>query len=265
MNDLHIALTLLNLTKQETQLLLTLYLIHENESDKKEFRIEEIGKLVGLSKLSVEDTLNKLVMRNIIGRITHESITSDSIRENFNEEFLAILYDKKDPFKSALQKSHFYIENIEKYYFLNTVIKSWKFTPKMQVVSKLKKLKKAIDSKFIDYLLEGFNNGKAFDKRSKAHANLNGWNIKQVVEIFKSRYKVAYGNSYDAGTRDYVHMKKLLVQLSNDSLPKDSIGPFFDYAFERAVGRDYVLQIAGLKYYANEYSANVIKNKTGAK
>jgi len=265
MDDLNIALLLLNLTKQETQMLLTLHLIYKNEGKKEMYTIEEIGKLTGYTALSVESILNKLMMKNIIGRITYESITSPAVKEDFDMDFLAILYDKKNSFESAKQKTGFYIDFIDKRYLLNPVLKSWKYLPKVKVVGVLKKLKKVIDSKFIDYLLESFNNGKKNDKRKQASQRLNGWDLKQVVEIFKSRYRVAYGNSYDAGTRDYGHMKNLLAQLSTNSMPKDAIGPFFDYAFEKAVGRDYVLQIAGLKYYANEYLTNIVRNHTGMK
>ena len=259
MNALNTPLLLLNLTKQETQLLLSLYLIYEYENKKKSYTIEEIGKLVGMHKLSVEDTLNKLMMRNIIGRIVYESITDKTVLDNFDEEFLAVLYDKRNPFDSAINKSGFCIDAITKYYFLNPVIKSWKYLPKGKTVAILKRLKKVVDDKFIDYLLVSFNFGKKDDKRKISHSKLNGWDMKQAVEIFKGKYKVAYGNNYDAGTKEYSHMKKLLEQLSINCVPKDNLGLFFDYCFERAVSKEYVLQIAGLRYYANEYYSNVVK------
>lgn len=262
MNDLYIPVLLLNLTKQETQLLFSLYLIHEYENRKEVYTIEEIGNLIGMQKLIVEDTLNKLMMKNIIGRIVYHSITDRTIIDNFDEEFLSVLYNKRNPVKSAQEKAGFRIDFIDRDYFLNPVIKSWKYIPKAKSVTTLKKLKKVIDNPFIDYLLESFNFGKADDKRKASHLKLNGWDIKQVVEIFKSKYKVIYGNSYNAGTKDYSHMKKLLEQLSNNATPKDKIEPFFQYSFERAMDKDYVLQIAGLKYYANEYFANVVKNRT---
>lgn len=263
MNDLYEPLFLLNLTKHETQLLLALYIIYENDNKKEKYTIEEIAKLVGSSALLVEDTLNKLMMKNIIGRIVYESITDRSVRENFDGEFLSTLYHKDGAFSegSALDRVGFYIDNITKSYYLNPVTKSWKYIPKAKSVTALKRLQKVNNSPFVEYLLKSFNFGKPNDKRKASHAKLNGWDIKQVVEIFKSRYKTAYGNSYDAGTKDYAHMKKLLEQLSNDCFPKNDIGVFIDYAFERAVGRDYVLQIAGLKYYANEYNTNILKNR----
>lgn len=265
MNDLYVPVLLLNLTKQEIKLLFSLYLIYEYENKKEVYPIEEIGNLVGMQKLLVEDILNKLMMKNIIGRIVYNSITDRTVRDNFDEEFLSVLYDKKNPHKSAQEKAGFHIDFLDRDYFLNPVIKSWKYIPKSKTVSVLKKLKKVIDNPFVDYLLESFNFGRPNDRRKASHLKLNGWDIKQVVEIFKSKYKVIYGNSYNAGTKDYAHMKKLLEQLSNNCFPKDNIELFFQYAFERAMGKDYVLQVAGLKYYANEYLTNIVKNKTGVK
>ena len=262
MNDLYVPLFLLDLTKQENQLLLALYLIYSNEDKREKYTIEEIAKLIGYTELGVENLLNKLMMRNIVGRIVYKSITDKSILDNFDEEFLATLYDKNNAFESAKKKSGFYIDSITKYYFFNPVMGSWKYIPKVGTVSKLKKLKKIMDSPFIDYLLKGFNNGKKGGNRTESHLKLNGWNIKQVIEIFRSKYRTAYGNSYDAGSRDYGHMKKLLEQLSNNAFPKNDIGLFLDYAFERAVGTDYVLQIVGLKYHANAYLTNIVKNRT---
>ena len=262
MNDLYLPMFLLNLTKQENRLLLALFLIYENENKKEKYTIEEIAKLVGYTDLGVEDLLNKLMMRNIIGRIVYESITDRTVKDNFDEEFMAVLYNKHNAFESALNKSGFFIDSITKYYFFNPVAKSWKYIPKARTVSSLKKWKKVMDSPFIEYLLEGFNNGKKGGKRTASHLKLNGWNIKQVMEIFKSKYRTYYGNSYDAGSKDYGHMKKLLEQLSNNAFSKDNIGLFLNYAFERAVGTDYVLQIAGLKYHANAYLTNIVKNRT---
>lgn len=262
MNDLYIPILLLNLTKQETKLLFSIYLIHEYENRKAVYTIEEIGNLVGMSKLIVEDILNKLMMKNIVGRIVYNSITDRTVRDNFDEEFLSTLYDKKNPVKSAQEKAGFHIDFLDRDYFLNPVIKSWKYTPKAKSVSTLKKLKKAIDNPFIDYMLLSFNFGKAGDRRKQSHAKLNGWNHKQIVEIFKNKYKIIYGNSYTTSGKDYMLMKKLLEQLSNGAMPKDNIEPFLQYAFEKARGQDYVLQIAGLRYHANEYLSNVVKNRT---
>lgn len=266
MNDWDISLFLLDLTKKEQELLWILYFIYGNPDKKDCYTIEEIGKFLGIKKkIIIEDTLNKLLIRNIVGRIVYESPIIKNVIDNFDNDFLSVLYDKQNPLDSAKKKAGFYIDNIDKYYVLNPIIKSWKFIPKAKVVSSLKRLKKVINNDFVEYLLESYNYGKKGDKRVKANSRLNGWNVKQMVEMFREKYKIFYGNNYNAGSSDYGLMKKLLIQLSDGAMPRDNISLFFDYAFERAISRDYVLQIAGLKYYANEYLTNIVKNKTGIK
>ena len=101
------------------------------------------------------------------------------------------------------------------------------------------------------------------NKRKKTNAEMLKWDVGQVVERFRFKYKSNYGNDYTVGKVDYTHMKKLLTQLTVGNLQYDQIYLFFDYAFNRAKDMDYVLQVFGLKYHANEYLTNVVRNKTG--
>lgn len=262
MNSLYISLLLLNLTKQETQLLIMLYLIYINKSDTvKKYTIEEIGKLAGHERIGVEDLLNKLMIRNIVGRITYGGVIKDGIKENFDEDFLAIIYNKREPFESAKKSAGFYIDDGDTVYVLNPVIKSWKYKPKVLVVSKLKKLQKIINNDFVEYLLKSFNNGKKNDKRKQSNLRLNGWNILECMNVFIRKYKVRYGKDYimESNKREQGHMKNLLLEFSKNKIPKSELDPFFNYAFDEALNRDYVLKIVGLKYYANEYLKKVAR------
>lgn len=264
MNDLHLPLFLLNLTKQENQLLLLLYLIHESKDKKESYTLEEIAKLASLTKPQTVDVLNKLVLRNIIGKAVYDGIVDPKIVQNFDEDFLNILYDKKNPLESAKQKAGFVIDDVENVYVLNTVIRSWKYTPKTNVVRILKKLQKHVSDDFIEYLLKSFNYGKKDDKRKQGNARLNGWNIKEAVEKFRGKYRVRFGNAYLLVDRDYAYMKQLIKDLSINNISRESFEPFLDYAFDRAIDKDYVLKIVGLKYYVNEYlgKKRYVKNKS---
>lgn len=260
MNSLYIPLLLLNLTKQETQLLLLLYLIHENKDKKEVYTFQEIAIAMGLKKDSpvIEDLLNRLMVRNIVGRMQYNGIADPTIKENFDSDFLTVLYDKSNPFKSAKQKAGFYIEDITTVFVLNPVTRSWKYLPKAQVVRTLKKLKKVADDSLIEYLLKSFdNNGN--NKRKESNARLNGWSIQHAMDSFKRKYKIRYGNDYilNNSNREYKYMKDLLIEFSKNSISKDKFDPFLDYAFDEAINRDYVLKIVGLKYYANEYLTKV--------
>ncbi len=257
-NDLYIPLLLLNLTKQENQLLILLYVIHETTKkagSKKSYMLEEIAKLASLTKPQTVDALNKLLLRNIIGKTVYDGIVDPKIVQNFDDDFLNILYDKINPLESAKQKAGFIIDDVDNIYVLNPVIRSWKYTPKTNVVRILKKLKKSIPNDFIEYLLKSFNDGKKDDKRKQGNARLNGWNIKEAVEIFRAKYQVRFGNVYliNNSSRDYIYMKQLIGDLSINSVSRDNLEPFFDYAFDRAMDKDYLLKIVGLKYYLNEY------------
>jgi len=87
MDELYIPLLLLNLTKQEEQLLIMLFLMHKNSdmNTPKKYTIEELGKLSGHERIGAEDLLNKLMIRNIIGRITYGGVIKDAVKENFDE------------------------------------------------------------------------------------------------------------------------------------------------------------------------------------
>lgn len=263
MSYLYIPLLLLNLTKQEEQLLIMLYLIEQNinKHTPKKYTIEEIGKLSGHERIGVEDLLNKLMIRNIIGRITYGSVIKDTIKENFDEDFLTIIYNKQEPFKSAIGSAGFYIDDGDTIYVFNPVIKSWKYKPKALVVSKLKKLQKIMDNDFVNYLLKSFNNGEKNDKRKQSNLRLNGWNILECMNVFMRKYKVRYGVDYimNSDKREQGHMKNLLLEFSKNRIPKSELDPFFNYAFDEALNRDYVLKIVGLKYYANEYLKKITR------
>ena len=117
-NNLHIPLILLNLPKKEEQVFLSLYSIYENEDKKDKYTTKELAKFVSMYEGTFIDILNRLVERNIIGKLTYEGIISKKIKYNFNNAFLSVLYNKNNPLESAVQKSGFYIDDIEKVYRL---------------------------------------------------------------------------------------------------------------------------------------------------
>ena len=260
MDSLYIPLRLLNLTKQEAELLITLYLIYENKG-KELYKIEEIAVLMGFKKDSpvIKDLLNRLMIKNIIGRIIYSGIINPKILQGFDQDFLNTLYDKKNPLESAKQKAGYYIKDITEVYVLNPSIKSWKYLPKIKVVRTLKKLKKVMNNDFIDYLLKSFGDNDGNNKRKQFNLRLNGWNIWDSMNAFMKKYKIRYGNDYiiNNDNREQKHMKDLLMQFSKNNMSKDKFDPFLDYAFDEAINKDYVLKIVGLKYYANEYLIRV--------
>lgn len=264
MDKLYIPLLLLNLTKNETQLLLWLFLIYESDEKKEAYDIKKLASAISLSQDVTVDTLNKLVMRNIVGKITMSGVVTPTVKEDFDNDFLAILYDKKNSLASAKQKAGFVINNCEVIYVLNVVIKSWRYLNKTYVVKVLKKLTKQFpNDTFITYLLEGYNNGKKGGKRLASIKRVNNsWDVANAVKIFRREYEIKYGSTYHLNTkRDYSHMKIALTQLANNNVPRENLAPFIKYAFDGANNKDYVLSIAGLKYYTNNYSATGFRNK----
>lgn len=260
MNKLGIPLLLLNLTKQENQLLILLFLIHDKPR-KDKYTLKEISTLASISRDVALDVLNKLVIKNIIGKIRLDGIINPTVLDNFDHDFLVTLYNQNDALNSAKQRAGFIIDDIDTFYLLNTATKSWKYAPKSTVVRTLKKLKKISDDEFVDYLLNSFES-KVGNKRKQSNLRLNGWNVHEIVELFRSKYRAKYGKIYHADKRDYGHMKKLLVELSANNIHKDNVALFFDYALDKALSRDYVLQIFGLRYYTNEFTGtkNAIKS-----
>lgn len=261
MNNLYIPLLLLNLTKNETQVLLLLFLIYESENKKEIYDIKEIAKFTSLSTEGMIDTLNKLVIKNIIGKIVMEGIVTPKVIVNFDIAFLNILYDKTNPLESAIQKVKFSMKADDTTYVLNPIIKSWRYQNKEIVVKELKKLDKAIpDNQFIKYLLEGYNYGAKGGKRMKSISKINNWTVKDSMITFREEFHKAYGSTYNPSNRDYKHLKDILLQLSAGNLDKSRLKEFFQHSFEKAISRDYVIQIAGLKYYANEFLAKAGNN-----
>jgi hypothetical protein len=247
MQNLNIPLILLNLPKKEEQVFLSLYTLYEEKSDKEKYTVKEIAKLVGMYESTFLDILNKLVERNLIGKLTYDGVIGKKVLHNFDNAFLAVLYNKEKPLESAIQRAGFYIDDIERVYVLNPVVKSWVFKPKTEVVKKLKNLKRFIKNDFIEYLLKSLG-----DNKRKASSK-SKWDVFQVMEKFRAKYKAHYGSDYTATKADFAHMKRLLSQLEAGNLEFDKLYIFFDYAFDRAKDRDYILQVFGLKYYANEY------------
>jgi hypothetical protein len=263
LTNLNLPLLLLDLPKKEEQVLLYLFLIHNNDNRERRIDLEEFSRILGRDRYEIcRDLLNKLVERNIVGRMKYKGILNKDIQENFQESFLNILYDKNNPLESAIQKVGYYIQDRETIYVLNPVVKSWFYRPKDECLRKLKRIKKQLGSNsFIDYLINGLESGKRTNKKTTA----SKWNTYHAVEMFREKYRAHYGSTYTANKADFAHMKRLFSQLNEGGLPEDQLYIFFDYAFERARGsrNDYILQIFGLKYYANEYFTNVIKNKQG--
>ena len=103
MKNPHIPELLLNLTQNESRLFRVLYILNEYAKFSSEnlfeikiitYEIKDIAKLSGLSKLQVVDTLNKLMIRNIVGKIVYDGIVSPKVIKNFDEAFLNTLYNK---------------------------------------------------------------------------------------------------------------------------------------------------------------------------
>jgi hypothetical protein len=255
MQNLNIPLILLNLPKKEEQVFLSLYTLYEQKPDKEKFTLKEISKLVGMYESSFVDILNKLIERNLVGKLTYTGVIGKKIENNFDNAFLSVLYNKEKPLESAVQRAGYYIDDIENVYVLNPVIKSWVYKPKTEVVKKLKNLKKFINNDFIEYLLKSIGDNK------RKESSKSKWDTHQVVEKFRAKYKAHYGSDYTVTKADYAHMKRLLTQLEAGNLESDKLYVFFDYAFDRAKNRDYVLQIFGLKYYANEYLTSFCKTQ----
>lgn len=262
MEKLYIPLLLLNLTKSETQLLLFLFLIYESENKKESYEVSEIGKLMGISPECALDLLNKLLVKNIVGKIVMRGIVTPVISSNFDDDFLAILYDKKKPLESAMQKVKYKIKIDDTAFVLNPVIKSWRYVNKQSVVRVLKKLNKVIpENKFVTYLLEGYNYGKKGAKRKDSAGIINkSWTTQYAMDKFQKTFNTTYGNVYTPNSRDYKHMKNILIQLSGNNVKPEKLEEFFKYSFDNAVSRDYVIQVAGLKYYANQFLASIRKN-----
>lgn len=258
MINLYIPFLILKLNKNETQLLLLLLFIYDSETNKEMYNIDEIAKAADLSKEITIDTLNKLVIRNIIGKIVTKGVITPEIIINFDSDFLATLYDKKNALECAKQNAKFIIIEDDISYLLNPIIKTWRYAPKQHVVKMLKKLKKvAPDNEFIKYLLEGYNNGKKGGKRLNSISHIKGMvPVKDAMEIFREEFKRAYGSTYTPNSRDYGHIKGVITSLAIKTLNRDILRNFFKYAFDKSFTRDYVVQVAGLKYYANEFLAS---------
>ena len=122
-------------------------------------------------------------------------------------------------------------------------------------------IKEMINFEFVEYLLDGYNYGKKGGKRLASIGTINkNWTVQFAMEKFQKLFKTTYGNIYTPNSRDYKHMKNILIQLSGNDVKPERLEAFLKEAFGNAVSRDYVIQVAGLKYYANQFLASIRKN-----
>lgn len=261
MDKLNIALLLLNLNKAEANLLIYLYLLYKKhkENNEKKYKLEELSDLLGINKFELLSNLNKLEMRNILGKIVYEEgLTDKKIIKGFTNSFLLTLFDQKKPINSSVKRVGFYITDDEVLFVLNPIRKSWKYPANAKIKKIIKSLENITDDDLLKQLKESIKKGK-----KSANSEINGWNLHEAVALFMEKYKVNYDAIYMINRRiEYSHMKNILSQLNTNNLASDRLEDFFDYAFKRAKKKKAVLQISHLKYYANEFLTNIVKKET---
>jgi hypothetical protein len=251
MVNLNIPLILLGLPRKEEQVFIALHLLHKEVVKKEKYTVKEISRLCSMREGTLVDILNRLVEKNIIGKLVYEGVIGKKIKNNFNKVFLALLFDKTNPLESAVQRAGYCIDGLNEVFVLNTVAKSWVYSPKHEALRKVKNLNKFIEDDFLDYLQKSLED----NKRKKTSAEAVRWNARDAVEKFRAKYSSYYNTDYIVNPVDYKHMKKLLTDLTAGNLAEDQLYVFFDHAFTTSKQRDYALQVHGLKYYVNDYLA----------
>jgi len=261
MEKLNIALLLLNLNKAEANLLVYLYFLYKKHKDTegKKYKLEELSELLGIDKPSLIDLLNKLEVRNILGKVVYEEgLTDKKVVKGLTEDFVGSLVENKKPIVEAVSRVGFYITDDEVLFVLNPIRRTWKYPANAKVQKAIKSLENISDDKLLGQLKDSIKKG-----RKSANSSINSWNLHETIVLFQEKYRVNYNSIYAINARiEYSHMKNILLQLHKNNLSTDRLEDFFNYSFKRAKSKKSVLQISHLKYYANEFMTNIIKNKT---
>ena len=260
MENFLVSLLLLDVNKTDMELALCLYLLylHKDTENGKVYKVRDIGAISSLASHTLVKSLNNLVDVNVLGKLVFEDgIVERKVARNFDDCFLATLEKPNQGPKEAIKRIGYYIIDDESIYVLNPIFTSWKYPTWRKIGKKLKALQEAFKNDLIEYLIKNIKNGRLVSNK-----DVNGWNIKDAIGLFAEKYKVNYNATYTVDWQiEYRVMKKLLIQLNTNNLPNDKLEDFFDYAFKKVKSRKQVLHIANLKYYANEYLANIIKRK----
>ena len=261
MNELSCALLLLDASKLEEKIILSLDVLHNTNTCREitMYKISEIGNLVYLDNAEIIKGLNSLMNKNVIGRVTFSvGLTDRTILENLSDTFVRTLYSRKDVWQQAISNAGFYIADVDSSYVLNTNTKTWKYPSKKSTKIILKSLTKNFDTNFLKSVTRSFKNGNNLDNNTK----VNEWGIKESIRLFQDKYKKHYNAIYEVDWKiEYRLMKNLLSQLNTNKIPANKLGSFFDFAFNKAKDRKNVLHIFNLKYYANEFITNIVKRK----
>jgi len=265
MGDLLFSLILLDITKRDFKVTLSLCLLYlsylKEKKDKRVIKIRDISAMTSLTSTVVAASLDNLIDYNIVGRLTLDTtVEGRKVKDNFQENFLYTLKnkDKKRAIVEAIDRVGYYVTDDTQYYVFNPITDTWKYPGWKRVNKALTYIDGLMESNLIKELIKNKNTGK-----NKDNQKVNGISIKRSLYCFAEKFEEAYGSIYALNWAvEYPLMKALLKQfVANNIQEMAKIESFFIWSFKKGKEKDYIVHINSLKYYANEFLTKNRKSK----
>ena len=257
MEQIHIAQLLLNLGKNDKQILGLLHFMYlEGDTDKGVYRVTDLSNFTGIESDSIVNSLNNLTNKNICGKIVYgNSVVEREIVKDFGKKFKEALGDN---IKDIIDHVGFYILDGETVYVYNICQLTWYYPTWKKIGKQVNAIHAKIENELTGYLIENKNNPDVLNTGDV----VNGWAVKKEAEVFLAKYKEAYNVYYNMNwTVDYAMFKAVLRFLDKNNLDERKLHDFFDYSFKRAKAKKFTVSLGNLQYSANEYILEVRKIK----
>lgn len=260
MNNLLIALLLLELSQRRVLVAIGLYLNYLIYAKKKDTKpvcidIKKLAKQVGLDVHRTAESMEKLVNYNVVGSVVLETVLEKKkVVRGLNERFINSLDESRrgKPLTNAVARTNYYVTYDAKVYVFNPNMLTWMYPSKDRALKIANNFKKNLDSEIIKHILDINKN-----KKPREQADKNELNAPRLLSLFIGKFTKIYGQEYDPNwTIESAKMKNLILQFERNSVAREEIPEFFDWAFEKIAGQDRVLSVAFLRSLANEYLAS---------
>lgn len=218
--------------------------------------IKEVARQTGLDSYRTSVTLDSLIDYNIVGSaILDITLGKKKITRGLNKKFIKSLEDnqREKPLTNAIRRTNYYIKDDSKVYVLNPDILTWTYPTWRKISKVIRGFKGKIDLEIIQHLIK-LNKEDKLNKRSNKKEELNA---PKLLSLFIKKFEDAYGRQYTPNwTIETSKMKNLILQFERNSVVKEEIPDFLDWAFNKIYNQNKVLNTYFLRSLANEYLVN---------